>query len=257
MTATVIRQEEIISQQVSSVGQTTVTVDRLGDTSRQSAQQAEASSAGASAALSLAENGSQTIKQTLVGMENLKTRVRAIAEQMMNLSEQTGQIAIVSKVVEDVATRTNMLALKASVEAARVGEDGKGFGVVADEIRRLADESRKSANTIDKLVADIQAAMNSAVMVTDEGQKTAEFSIALAEDTAQTFANVKSAIDTVFNNSHEIFQNAKKQAVDIQDILSTINALNLDAQDTVDGIAQVKNSATQLQNFAEKLKTIV
>ncbi len=257
MTTTVAKQEQIISQQLSSVNQTTLTVDQLSATSRQSAQQAEASSTGASAALSLAENGSQIIEQTLDGMENLKTRVRAIAEQIMNLSEQTGQITTVSKVVEDVANRTNMLALKASVEAARVGEDGKGFGVVADEIRRLADESRKSANTIDRLVADIQAAMNSAVMVTDEGKKTAESSIALAEDTAQTFTNVKNAINTVFNNSQEIFHNAKKQAVDIQDIMSTINALNLDAQDTADGIIQVKDSATQLQNFAEKLKTIV
>ncbi|MGF1590240.1 MAG: methyl-accepting chemotaxis protein [Pleurocapsa sp.] len=256
MAATVVRQEQVILQQVNSVSQTTATVDQLGAASRQSAKQAEDSAAGASKALSLAENGSQTIEKTLTGMENLKIRVREIAEEIMNLSEQTGQISAISDVVEGVATQTNMLALKASVEAARVGEEGKGFGVVADEIRRLADESRRSANTINSLVADIQAAMNSAVMVTDEGKKTAQSSIELATDTAQTFISVKNAIDGVFNNSQAIFQNTKQQAIDIQDIMSTINALNLDAKDTAAGIDQVKTSATQLQNFAEKLKAI-
>jgi methyl-accepting chemotaxis protein len=256
MTATVATQEKVILQQADSVYETTNTVDQLGTASRQSAQQAEESAAGASEALSLAENGSQIIEKTLIGMENLKIRVREIAEEIMNLSEQTGQILAISDVVEGVATQTNMLALKASVEAARVGEEGKGFGVVADEIRRLADESRRSANTINSLVADIQAAMNSAVMVTDEGKKTAESSIELATDTAQTFVSVKNAISGVFDNSQEIFQNTKQQAIDIQNILSAINALNLDAQDTATGIEQVKTSAIQLQNFADKLKAI-
>ena len=105
-------------------------------------------------------------------------------------------------------------------------------------------------------MADIQAAMNSAVMVTDEGKKTAESSIELATDTAQTFINVKNAIDGVFNNSQAIFQNTKQQAIDIQDIMSAINALNLDSQDTAAGIDRVKTSANQLQDFAEKLKAI-
>ena len=256
MAATVETQEQVILQQANSVNQTTATVDQLGSTSRQSAKQAEDSAAGASKALSLAENGSQTIEKTLTGMENLKIRVREIAEQIMNLSEQTGQISAISEVVEGVATQTNMLALKASVEAARVGEEGKGFGVVADEIRRLADESRRLANTINSLVADIQAAMNSAVMVTDEGKKTAESSIELATDTAQTFISVKNAIDSVFNNSQEIFQNTKQQAIDIQEILSAINAINLDTQDSAAGVDRVKISATQLREFAEKLKAI-
>ena len=256
MAATVAAQEQIILQQAGSVNQTTATVDQLGIASRQSAKQAEDSANGASEALSLAENGSQTIEKTVAGMENLKNRVRQIAEEIMNLSEQTGQISAISQVVEGVATQTNMLALKASVEAARVGEEGKGFGVVADEIRRLADESRRSANTINSLVADIQAAMNSAVMVTDEGQKTAESNIELATDTVQTFVSVKNAINGVFDNSQEIFKTTKQQAVDIQSILSAINILNLDAQDTAAGIEQVKTSATQLQDFAEKLKAI-
>jgi methyl-accepting chemotaxis protein len=257
ITVTIERQEANISEQADSVNQTTHTVDQLGASSRQSAEKAEASASSASQALSLAAEGTQTVEQTMAGMENLKEKVRAIAEQIMNLSEQTGQIATVSELVGDLANQTNMLALNAAVEASRAGEHGKGFGVVASEIRKLADESRKSADKINSLVTDVQAAMNSAVMVTDEGKKTAESSIELAQGTAQSLIGVKSAIDNVFTNAQEISQTAKLQAVGIQEILSAINALNLGAMDTAAGMSEVKASTTKLKTSADKLKEIV
>ena len=255
--STVERQEVNISEQAGSVSQTTTTVDMLGESSRKSAAQAEASATGASQALSLAEEGAQTVEQTMTGMENLKEKVREIAEQIMNLSEQTGQIATVSDLVGDLANQTNMLALNAAVEAARAGEHGKGFGVVAGEIRKLADESRKSADRINNLVTEVQAAMNSAVMVTDQGKKTAESSIELAQGTAASLVGVKDAVNSVFANTQQISETAKLQAVGIQEILSAINALNLGAMDTADGMNEVKASTIKLQKSADKLKAIV
>ena len=257
ISSTVDRQEASISEQASSASRTTATVDQLGESSRQSAAQAEASATGANQALSLAEEGAQTVEQTMTGMENLKEKVREIAEQIMNLSEQTGQIATVSDLVGDLANQTNMLALNAAVEAARAGEYGKGFGVVAGEIRKLADESRKSADKINNLVTEVQAAMNSAVMVTDEGKKTAESSIELAQGTAKSLVGVKDAVNSVFVNAQQISETAKLQAVGIQEILSAINALNLGAMDTADGMNEVKASTTKLKNSADSLKAIV
>ena len=255
--STVERQEQVANEQASSVNQTTATVDLLGETSRLSAQQAEESAKSASTALSLAETGAQTVEQTRVGMENLKERVREIAEQIINLSEQTEQIASVSELVGDLANQTNMLALNAAVEAARAGEYGKGFGVVAGEIRKLADQSRKSADKINTLVTDVQAAMNSAVMVTDEGKKTAESSIELALGTAESFIGVKDAINNVFANTSQISDAAKRQAVGIQEILAAVNALNLGAMDTTTDMGEVKASTVQLKKSAEELRAIV
>ena len=251
------RQENVANEQASSVGQTTSTVDNLGETSRRSAIQAEESAKSASTALSLAESGAETVEQTRVGMESLKERVREIAEQIINLSEQTEQIAGVSELVGDLASQTNMLALNAAVEAARAGEYGKGFGVVAGEIRKLADQSRKSADKINNLVTDVQAAMNSAVMVTDEGKKTAESSIELALDTAESFIGVKDAINNVFANTSEISNAAKHQAVGIQEILAAINALNLGAMDTAADMENVKSSTVKLKKSTDELKAIV
>ena len=99
--------------------------------------------------------------------------------------------------------------------------------------------------------------MNSAVMVTDEGKKTAESSIELALGTAQSFIGVKEAVNSVFSNTQQISDTAKQQAVGIQEILSAINALNLGAMDTADGMNEVKASTVKLKESADRLKAIV
>jgi methyl-accepting chemotaxis protein len=254
---TVEQQERTVTDQASSVSETTTTVDELGSTSRQSAQQAEVSTQGASQALALAEEGEKSVRQTMVGVENLKGKVEAIAEQILNLSEQTGQISQISESVAKIAKQTNMLALNAAVEAVRAGEYGRGFSVVASEIRKLADESKKSAEKINHIVTDIQTAMNSTIAVTNEGTKTADFSIQLSKDTASSFLGVKEAVNNVFLNSQQISLSAKQQAVAIQQILSAIGEINLGAKETAQGISQVRHSTQKLTSVAKKLKTSV
>lgn len=110
-------------------------------------------------------------------MSTLKDKVNALAEQILHLSEQTQQIGGISELVGNLANQTNMLALNAAIEAARAGEHGKGFGVVAGEIRKLADQSKKSAEKINALVTDIPGAINTTVIVTDEGTKTVDIKV--------------------------------------------------------------------------------
>ena len=181
---TVQLQEVTVNDQANSAIATADTMNELESISTQTAEQASASATGARQALSLAEAGTQSVQQTLRGMSGLQDSVDEIANQVVNLGEQTGQITDVSDLVADLAKQTNMLALKAAVEAARVGEQGKGFGVVAGEIRKLAEESKKSAQKINNLATDIQAAINRTVMVTDRGTKTVREGIELAENTA-------------------------------------------------------------------------
>lgn len=255
--ATVEQQERTVSGQASSVNQTTTTMDELGASSRQSAEQAEASAAGASQALNLAEGGTQAVQQTLKGMTILKEQVNEIALAIIRLSEQTGQIGSVSSLVGDLANQTNMLALNAAVEAARAGEHGKGFGVVATEIRKLADQSKKSSEKINTLVGDIQSAINKTVMVTDEGTKKVDQGLELAQKTAQTFTGVADSVNNVFLNSQQISLSAKQQAIAVQQIVMAMNSINLGAKESASGITQVKSSAQQLKEAAQQLKKAV
>lgn len=255
--ATVEQQERTTTEQASSVNETTVTVEELGAASRQSAEQAEASAAGARQALELADSGSKAVQQTMTEMSSVRDKVGAIAEQIMRLSEQTTQIGGISDLVADVANQTNMLALNAAVEAARAGEHGKGFGVVAGEIRKLADQSKKSAEKINALVNDIQASINSTVMVTDEGTKSVDYGLRLAQGTVESFTGVADAVNHVFLNSQQISLSAKQQAVSVQQVVSAMNEINLGAKDTAAGINQVRVSTQQLNQVAQQLQAIV
>jgi methyl-accepting chemotaxis protein len=254
---TVQLQEVTVNLQANSAIETSTTVNELGAISSQSAEQAEASSNGARQALSLAEEGTKSVQQTLRGMTELQQKVDNIAQQIVNLSEQTGQITIVSDLVADLASQTNMLALNAAVEAARAGEQGKGFSVVAGEIRKLADQSKKSADKINALAEDIQTAINRTVMVTDEGTKTVKEGIDLAQETASTFLGVTDAVNNVFLNSQQISTSAKQQAIAIQQVLSSMTMISQGSQESAVGMHQVKMTTRELTQVADELKAAV
>jgi Methyl-accepting chemotaxis protein len=255
--ATVEEQERIASQQAASVNQTTTTMDELGASSRATAQQIETAAIQAMQALNLAGGGTKAVEQTLEAMATLKTKVQDMQGQIMQLSEQTDRIGNISTVVSDLANQTNMLALNAAVEAVRAGEHGKGFGVVASEIRKLADRSKKSGTQINLLVADIQRAINSTVMVTDEGTKTVEYGMNIASETAATFAGVANAVNNVVLSSQQISLNAKQQAIAIEQVVQAMNSLNQAAAQTACGISQTRVGTQKLNEAALDLKAIL
>ncbi len=250
-------QEIAINQQANSAIVTTDTVNELESISTETAAQASASATGARQALSLAESGTQSVQKTIHEMSDLRERVDEIAQQIVNLGEQTGQITTVSDLVSDLAKQTNMLALKAAVEAARAGEQGKGFGVVAGEIRKLADESKKSAQKINNLATDIQTSINRTVMVTDRGTKTVTEGIQLAENTAITFMGVTDAVNNVFLNSQQISSSTKRQASAIQQVLGAMNTISQGSQASAIGMHKVKTSTRELNQIADELQAVL
>ncbi len=255
--ASLDQQEKLLSTQADSVKSTTLTIEELGAASMRSAMQAESSSSEAQKALTLSESGSETVLRTLEGIMDLRSKVEAIAEKIMQLSAQTAQISSVSALVADIANQTNMLSLNAAVEAARAGEQGKGFAVVAGEVRKLADQSKKSAEKINTLISEVQASINNTVMVTDEGTKTAAAGILLASETAEAFAGIERAINEVFSNSRDISDSSKRQAITIQQAVASINAINLGSQETAAGVAEVKSATNELVETTNQLQLIV
>lgn len=255
--ATVEQQERTATQQATSVNETTTTMDELSASAQQSAQQAETVSTSAQQVLSLADQGNQVMSRTLEGMAALTHKVGAVSNQMLRLSEQTSQIGSISGLVSDLANQTNMLALNAAVEAVRAGEQGKGFAVVAAEIRKLADQSKKSAEKINALVTDIQSAINSTVVMTDESTKTAEQGAAMTEQTVEVFTDVSDAVSSMVLNIQQISLNAKQQATAVQQILQAMNSLSTAAKETASGISQTRVSTHQLNDAAYKLQSVV
>lgn len=255
--ATIEQQERVTSQQASSVHETTTTMDELEASFRQSAEQAKAAVAAAQQVLHLAENGTKAVEENLEGMFLLEKKVEAIAEQMVHLSEQANQIGIISQFVSDLANQTDMLAINSAVEAVRAGEHGKGFTIVANEIRRLADQSQRSTEKISALVSEIQNSINSTVMVTEEGTKTVKTGVTIAKNTEQTFAGVEEAVNAVVLNNQQISLNLKQQLDGIQQVVQAMEAINKGARETATGISQTRVGTQQLNKAALALKEIV
>lgn len=207
-------------------------MDELRASSRATALQASAAAGGADAALNMASGGTKAVEQTIEGMTTLKEKVEAIAREIVLLKGQTHQIGNISTLVSDLANQTNMLALNAAVEAARAGEKGKGFGVVAAEIRKLADRSKNSAGQIRVLVSDIQMAINSTAKATKEGTMTVDTGMKISEETAGAFSGVKDAVNNVVLNNQQILLTAEEQANAIQQVVDTINAIKTDGHFT-------------------------
>lgn len=255
--STIEQHERTAMHQSSAVHETTATMDELDASFNQTAELVTTAADTTRQAAQMAQNGILTVQQTRDGMISLKEKVGVIAEQILGLSEQTNQIGSITSLVSDLANQTNMLALNAAVEAARAGEHGKGFTVVASEIRKLADESKKSAERINALVENIQKATNSTVMATEEGTKTVDQSIRYAEETVQVFDNVRDECNHASDAAQQTLLSVPQQVTAVKQVLIAMDGLNTGARETADGIGQTKIGVENLRVTALKLKEMI
>ncbi|MCT7974405.1 HAMP domain-containing methyl-accepting chemotaxis protein [Laspinema olomoucense] len=250
-------QEEIAQQQAGAVHQTSIVMEQLNQSAAHAAHQAIASATGAKQALSLTGSGTQAVDRTLEEMAKLNQTVGVMQSRVDELSQRATQIGAIAQLVSDLATQTRVLALNAAVEAVRAGEQGKGFGVVATEIRKLADQSHRSAEKINLLVTDIEKALKSTVLASGESSESVAEGIRIVGETAATFEGVRNAINQVAVNVSEISLKSKEQATAIQQVLCAMKDLDQGACQSASGITQVKIGTQRLKEAALHLKSVV
>jgi methyl-accepting chemotaxis protein len=255
--ATIAQHERTASQQAAAANETSATIEELSASSRQSAKQASNAAAAAEKAGAATLQGDETTHQAVLAMESLNDKIGSMAEHILHLGEQTGQIGSIATVLKDLAGQINMFALNAAVEAARAGEHGKGFAVVAGEIRKLADESKKSAEQTAVLVSDIQKATNSSIMMTEEGTRTVNEVTQLVQTVAALFGNLSSLAGSASESVQQVMLNAKQQSTAFSQAAEATNSIAAGAKETAEGIVQTKIGVTNLNEAAEDLKAIV
>ncbi|MEO5361418.1 MAG: methyl-accepting chemotaxis protein [Nitrospirota bacterium] len=257
ISATVEQHEKTASQQSTAVNETTTTMDELSASFKQSAEQAKNAAEGAEHVMMMANEGAENLNEMLAGMTSLKERVEATASMILQLSDKTTRIENIANVVSEFAGETKMLAMNAAVEAVRAGEHGKGFSVVAMEIRKLAEQSKKSAEEINSVVTEIQKATNSTVMVTEESTKTVDKEMELAETAAETFGKLSSVIRSSAENIQQIFLNIQQQSAAISQVVGAMNSINRSVKETSSGITQTKQGLLKLDEVAKDLKQMM
>jgi CHASE3 domain sensor protein len=254
--ATIAQHERTASQQAAAANETSATIEELSASSRKSAEQAANAAAVAEKAGIATMEGDEATRQAVTAMGGLKEKIGTMAEHILHLGEQTGQIGSIATVLKDLAGQINMLALNAAVEAARAGEHGKGFAVVASEIRKLADESKKSAEQTAVLVADIQKATNSSIMMTEDGTRTVTDVTRTVQKVAELFVNLASLADSANESAQQVMFNARQQSAAFAQVVEATNSIASGAKETASGIGQTKVGVQQLNEAADNLKAI-
>ncbi|MCX7173611.1 MAG: methyl-accepting chemotaxis protein [Proteobacteria bacterium] len=255
--ATMTEHERTVGEQSAAVTEVSATAEELGVSSQTSAQQSENTAALANQSLALTEEGIKLANRSYSGIIAMKEKVGAVAEQILRLSEQAEQIGTIANVVGELAGETNMLALNAAVEAARAGEHGKGFAIVASEIRKLADQSKKSAERTNALVKEVQKATNSAVMATEEGTKTAEEVAAIAKQSGESFASLAAVANKVYEGAQQVMLNSKQQSGALIQVSEAMKNLNNGSKEITAGTAQAKIGVVKLNEVAQSLKALI
>ncbi len=197
LSASARQQAEVVESAVASVRDITDGISRVAGT-------AETVARSSTEVAQVARAGQESVEKTVAGMDRIREATAAAAEAIRQLGDSSQQIGAIVEAIDDIAEQTNLLALNAAIEAARAGEHGKGFAVVADEVRKLAERSSKETKEIANLIAQIQSVTQEAVQAMEAGSREVESGTALSAEAGEALERITSAVESVVAQIREV-----------------------------------------------------
>jgi methyl-accepting chemotaxis protein len=246
MSTGAIQQDQEITNTSSAVEQLTVSMKQVSNN-------AEASAEAARRALDAAEQGNRSVRDTLEGMQRIRSSVQATAKRIKSLGDRSLEISEIVNVINDITEQTNLLALNAAIEAARAGEAGRGFAVVADEVRKLAEHSRAATKDIAALIKAIQAETNDAVIVMEEGTREVEIGAKLADQAGRALDAISSVVRQSAELVQEISLASKQQVRGTEGVANAMQIISNITRQTSQGARQTSRTVEQLVHMSEQL----
>ena len=189
--------------------------------------------------------------------EGIATDVGSSATAVTTLGDKSQQIGEIIKVINDIADQTNLLALNAAIEAARAGEHGRGFAVVADEVRKLAERTTKATEEVASSIKDIQVQTGSAVQLIESGSTRVAKGVDLAQNAGQALGRISQSSQGLAGMVQSIAAAAEEQAASSQQIAKAVETINAVTRESSQGAAQVAQAASDLSQQSEKLQGMV
>ena len=202
------------------------------------------------------ENGKQVVTKTIESINDLARDVSEATDAINNLESETENIGTVLDVIRGIAEQTNLLALNAAIEAARAGEQGRGFAVVADEVRVLATRTQDSTQEIQALIEKLQTGAETAANKIQNGHKTASLSVEQVTNAKAALENIDNAVSQILNMNDEIASAAEEQQAVSEEINATIRDINQGLSDTTQGAEQISTTSEKLNDLATNLTAL-
>jgi methyl-accepting chemotaxis protein len=197
------------------------------------------------------------VGQVIDGMTSIENVVRKSAETVQNLGTSSSQIGDIIKVIDEIADQTNLLALNAAIEAARAGEQGRGFAVVADEVRKLAERTTKATKEIATMIRRIQNETQQAVGTIHQGTDEVARGKALVVQTGAAFEDFMRGAAQSAETYSKIAVISQEQAEEIRELAATIDDINHTVQQSALSSTQIANAVTDMNRLTERLMKLV
>ncbi|MBI3391992.1 MAG: HAMP domain-containing protein [Nitrospirae bacterium] len=244
-------------EQTVHISQASRTVNAMSQSMTQVAQSAESAAQASATAIDTALKGETSVAETIRGMHRIRSTVQTTSKKVKSLGERSMEIGAIIEVINDIATQTNLLALNAAIEAARAGEHGKGFAVVADEVRKLAERSAKATKDIANLIKGIQVETNEVVTAMEEGTREVEEGTRLADQAGSALKGIESVVRRTAQSVTEISQAARVQAKSTEEVVRTMEGMSQATRQTVESVRGASDTIRGLAELSGRLVSSV
>jgi methyl-accepting chemotaxis protein len=246
-----------ISQQLSETSQVATAMTEMSATVQDVARNAVEAAAAAREADDTFGEGKQVVDRVISAIGELAGEVESAANVIQQLEVESRNIGSVLDVIKSIAEQTNLLALNAAIEAARAGEQGRGFAVVADEVRTLAGRTQESTQEIEEMISRLQAGTDNAVKVMQTGKDITQVGVEQAAAAGEALQTINAAVDRISSMNTQIASAAEEQSSVTEEINRSIVSINEVAEQSSVGAQQTAEASDDLAKLAEQLKALV
>ncbi|WP_370628246.1 methyl-accepting chemotaxis protein [Pseudomonas umsongensis] len=232
-------------------------INQLGAAAQEIASNASDASHQATSARQQAEDGRQVVQRTIEVMHELSAKISASCANIEVLNDKTVNIGQILEVIKSISQQTNLLALNAAIEAARAGEAGRGFAVVADEVRSLAGRTQSSAQEIQQMIEELQVGARDSVTTMTESQQHSEESVTIANLAGSRLSSVTQRIGEIDNVNQSVAAATEEQTAVVEALNVDITRINTLNQQGVENLQATLRACTELEQQAARLNQLV